>query len=287
MHEHPADSRPGSDGQAWRNAREIEEERTIADFSEQWSRYPENDGFYGSAELLGDILGPLLPTTDLKDRVVLEVGSGTGRVVNMLFTAGVSYVYAVEPAPPAFEALKRNTAAHQERICYLNTRGDELPPGLKLDFVLSIGVIHHIPDPRNTLRECYRVLKPGGRMIIWVYGKEGNQFYLRFLLTFRRLTVHMPHWLLAVLCHTLNGLLSPYIRLCRRFQLPLQDYAVNVLGRMSCDKRYLVIYDQLNPTHAAYYTRNETQHLLSDAGFTDIRLYHRRGYSWTAIGVRP
>jgi SAM-dependent methyltransferase len=277
---------PDGSRSGMKTALQVAERRTIADFSEQWSRYPSNEGFYASAELLADILGPLLTLEELKDRTVLEVGSGTGRIVNMLFAAGVRHVYAVEPAPVAFEALKRNTAAHREQICYLNQRGDELPPNLELDLVLSIGVIHHIPDPQHTLRQCYRVLRPGGQIVIWVYGKEGNELYLKFLLPLRRVTVHLPHWLLAGLSHALNSSLSAYIGLCRRFQLPLRDYAVNVLGRMTRDKRYLVIYDQLNPTHAAYYTKQEVQHLLADAGFTDIRLHHRRGYSWTALGVR-
>jgi SAM-dependent methyltransferase len=266
---------------------DLAERRTIADFSEQWSRYPTNDGFYASTELLADIFGPIMPMEDLKDITVLEVGSGTGRIVNMLFAAGARYVYAVEPAPGAFEALKKNTAAHRDRICYLNKRGEELPDGLDADLVLSIGVIHHIPDPQRTLRECHRLLKPGGRIIIWVYGKEGNELYLKFLLPLRRITVHMPHWMLAALSRALDGLSRPYVLLCRRFPLPLRDYLVNVLGRMTRDKRVLVIYDQLNPNHATYYTGSEAHRLLSDAGFTDIRLHHRRGYSWTVIGVRP
>ena len=32
-----------------------EREQTIADFGEQWTRYTDNDGFYGSTELLKDI----------------------------------------------------------------------------------------------------------------------------------------------------------------------------------------------------------------------------------------
>ena len=27
--------------------------------------------------------------------------------------------------------------------------------------------------------------------------------------------------------------------------------------------------------------------LLADAGFVDVRIHHRHGYSWTVTGVRP
>jgi hypothetical protein len=44
-------------------------------------------------------------------------------------------------------------------------------------------------------------------------------------------------------------------------------------------KRYLVIYDQLNPAYTEYYRQAEARQLLERAGFEDIVLYHRHGYS--------
>lgn len=263
------------------------DQRTIRDFAEQWSRYPDNEGFYGSSELFADIIRPLIEVEEFKDRTVLEIGSGTGRIVTMLLAAGTRRVYAVEPAPEAFAALQRNTSAHRSRVECLNMLGQDLPAGLGVDFVLSIGVIHHIAHPDATMRACYRVLRPGGRCLLWVYGREGNETYLRFALPLRRVTVALPHMMLAGLCHALNGVLGGYIALCRWFPLPLRDYARNVIGRMSRDKRYLVIYDQLNPAHAEYYSQSDARRLLSDAGFVDVRTHHRRGYSWTVIGTRP
>ena len=60
-----------------------------------------------------------------------------------------------------------------------------------------------------------------------------------------------------------------------------------VYRRLPPDKRRLVIYDQLNPAYAKYYTRAEAEALLSQGGFADVKLYHRHGYSWTVSGVKP
>jgi hypothetical protein len=51
--------------------------------------------------------------------------------------------------------------------------------------------------------------------------------------------------------------------------------------------RKLVIYDQLNPSYVKFYTGAEVRSLLERAGFTGVALHHRRGYSWTALGVKP
>lgn len=261
--------------------------RTIRDFDEQWSRYSDNSGFYGSVELFADIIHPLLEPEDFQDRTVVEIGSGTGRIVKTLLECGAHRVYAVEPASGAFSALKQNTRGDRDRIEYVNALGENIPPGINADFVLSIGVIHHIENPRDTMRACLRALRPGGQCLIWLYGKEGNELYLRIVNPLRRLTARLPHAALAMLCQALNALLSMYIGFAKWLPLPLRDYVLNVIGRMSREKRYLVIYDQLNPAYAKYYTEAEAQELLRDAGFTNVRKFHRRGYSWTVIGTRP
>ncbi len=263
-----------------------EREQTIADFGEQWTRYTDNDGFYGSTELLKDIFGPLLSLDALRGQRVAEIGSGTGRIVSMLLDAGVGHAVAVEPSS-AIEPMRQNLAKYGDRVTCLHLPGEELPPTLALDYVFSIGVIHHIPSPQPVLRAMYESLKPGGRCLIWLYGHEGNQAYLNVVLPLRKVTTKLPHAALSAVSHGLNLALDGYMLACRHLNLPLKHYLDNVLSKFSRQKRHLVIYDQLNPAWAHYYRQEEAEKLLADAGFVDIKLHHRHGYSWTVIGTRP
>jgi hypothetical protein len=61
----------------------------------------------------------------------------------------------------------------------------------------------------------------------------------------------------------------------------------NVFGKLSRQHRSLVIYDQLCPAYARYYKQAEARSLFEHAGFRDVRLHHRHGYSWTVIGTKP
>ena len=261
--------------------------RTIEDFGEQWQHYSDTSGFWASKELLRDITLPLLDPEEIAGTSVAEIGSGSGRIVNMLMGFKPRRVYALEPSDAGFQSLKINTAQHGEQIEYLHCLGDQLPAGLDLDMVFSIGVIQFIPEPDSTLRAMYNALKPGGRCLIWIYSVEGNEAYLRFALPLRRITTRLPHPLLAGVCGVLNVALTGYIALCRALPLPMRDYMVGHLGKMSSSKRYLTIYDQLNPTYAKYHTRQEARDLLEKAGFTDVQLHHRHGYSWTVCGKKP
>jgi hypothetical protein len=81
--------------------------------------------------------------------------------------------------------------------------------------------------------------------------------------------------------------LSLYIGAARLIPfLPMRKYMVDVLGRFDWRTRRLTIYDQLNPSYARYYTRDEAEALLTEAGFTDVRSHHRHGYSWTVVGQK-
>jgi len=51
-------------------------------------------------------------------------------------------------------------------------------------------------------------------------------------------------------------------------------------------KRRVVIYDQLNPAYAKYYTREEARDVLERNGFSEVHLHHRHGYSWTMVGTK-
>ena len=53
------------------------------------------------------------------------------------------------------------------------------------DIAFSIGVIHHLKDPKMAMENLFNSLKEGGILIIWVYAKEGNENYIR---TFKNTT---------------------------------------------------------------------------------------------------
>ena len=260
--------------------------RTIRDFGEQWTVYQDNGGYYGSPALFADVLGPLVGTLPLTGARVADIGAGTGRFVRVLLEAGAAHVVAVEPSE-AFQVLQRNTADLQDRVTYLKVPGDQLPADGQLDVVFSYGVIHHIPEPAPVMKAAWRALRPGGKCAVWLYGREGNRAYLLALGALTAVTRRLPHALLVLVSWLLYGPLLLYMELCRHVSAPLGGYLREVFARLTPDKRRLVIYDQLNPAYARYYTREEARTLLEEAGFVDVQLYHRHGYSWTAVGTRP
>lgn len=281
---HVQDTPQGS--RLWRNSVRDAGAETIERFGRQWQAFQQSAGYFGSPDLLADVLDPLVRLDEIRGRRVVEIGSGSGRIVNMLLAAGAGHVTAVEPAGEAFAVLQRNVAHAGDRVSCLNLPGDRLPSDPPFELAMSIGVLHHIPDPDPVVKAVHAALPVGGRFVIWVYGHEGNEWYLRLAEPLRRVTVRLPHWALTACSAGLLGPLWLYMAACRVAPLPLRGYLRNHFGRLSPKNQLLTIYDQLNPTYAKYYRRDEVTALLERNGFADVRVHHRHGYSWTAVGTK-
>src|SRR5262249_2133360 len=75
--------------------------------------------------------------------------------------------------------LSRAVVAARELTVGLPTvtlvRGDLLAlpfASQSFDQIYSLGVLDHTPDPRAAFLSLARLLKPGGRIVVWVYPRE-------------------------------------------------------------------------------------------------------------------
>ncbi len=108
---------------------------------------------------------------------VLENGCGVGMYVEHLASFGGTIVGLEYDHERAAEAGSRS-----KRI--LNAAGESIPlPSGTFDLVLSHEVLEHVQDDAQAVREMIRVLKPGGRAVIFVpnrgYPFETHGIYWR------------------------------------------------------------------------------------------------------------
>jgi SAM-dependent methyltransferase len=120
--------------------------------------------FHASEEFAGvaRLLGAALPGA-----AVLDLGSGTGVAAYAFARAGASWVCALEPDPSAvvgYGAIRTACAGLPVQVA--SGYGEALPfAGGSFDVVYARQVLHHALDLAGLLRECARVLKPGGTFL--------------------------------------------------------------------------------------------------------------------------
>jgi len=91
---------------------------------------------------------------------LLDAGGGTGRVAEVLRP----YIGQVVVADVSLGML---TQAKRKTLSVASTGTERLPfPKDTFDRVLMVDALHHVASQAETIRELYRVLKPGGRLVI-------------------------------------------------------------------------------------------------------------------------
>src|SRR5438045_1571650 len=56
-----------------------------------------------------------------------------------------------------------------------------LPLRRVFDYAFSVGVLHHLPDPRDGFVDLASKVKSGGHISAWVYGAENNEWITRWI----------------------------------------------------------------------------------------------------------
>ena len=113
---------------------------------------------------------------------LIDVASGTGDIAKIfsLKTKNLSTVTCVEPNEDMFNKGK-NKLVNLKNIKWIKSRAEKLPVEDNMYDYYSISYgIRNVSDINSTLKEAYRVLKPGGRFMCLEFSKIDNEL-LNFL----------------------------------------------------------------------------------------------------------
>ena len=113
---------------------------------------------------------------------LIDVASGTGDIAKLfsLRNKNSSTVTCIEPNEDMFKKGKNNLI-NFKNIKWIKSRAESLPVEDNMYDFYSISYgIRNVSDINKTLREAYRVLKPGGRFMCLEFSKIDNEL-LNFL----------------------------------------------------------------------------------------------------------
>jgi SAM-dependent methyltransferase len=218
---------------------------------------------------------------DWRGKSFLDVGCGMGRNSYWPMKYGARDGVAVDIDDRSLAGARRNLAKFPN-VAVERASAYDLPFESRFDIAFSIGVIHHVEFPEKALARMVRAVRPGGQVMIWVYGIENNRWLVSFLdplrkALFSRLPVGLTHHLslypAALLWLALRAGIRPieYFRLLSHFDF----------GHLRS-----VVFDQMLPRIAHYWSREEVLSLMQGAGLENVRLAWVNQMSWSAVGTR-
>ena len=117
-----------------------------------------------------------------RDSSLIDVASGTGDIAKLfsLRNKNLSKITCVEPNEEMYKKGKNNLVNYKN-IEWIKSKAENLPVRDNVYDFYSISYgIRNVSDINKTLKEAYRVLKPGGRFMCLEFSKIDNEL-LNFL----------------------------------------------------------------------------------------------------------
>jgi len=257
--------------------------RTVARFGWQWKEFREHLPEYRESFL--DWMKPL-GESDFQGAIVLDAGCGMGRFASVAASLNARGVVALDLSESV--EVAQEVARARDNLHVVQADLLRLPVRRVFDLVYTLGVLHHLPDGEDGFASLLRCVRPGGRIHVWVYGREGNEWLLRWVDPVRRrVTSRIPPpllrilaWLVAAPLHLV--LLALYRNASRRsLRLPYARY-LTWLSRFPFRHTHQVVFDHLGAPIAHYYRREELAAWFERAGLDDVQITSRNGNSWRA-----
>ena len=265
--------------------------RTAQSFGYEWTRFPE---MY--AEWEQSFLNYMQPHAAdfFRGKKVLDAGCGNGRFAYYAGKYGAE-VWAIDLGP-AVEVARRNTAK-PGNVQVVQADLHRPPFALEsFDFIYSIGVLHHLPDPEPAFQNLLRFLKPEGEIQIYLYWRPEGQPIKRALLSMvtatRKVTTRLPHS--AVYALAFPAALTAFMFFVWPYRLLKAIPGLRSIAEKLPMKQYasfpfrVCVNDQLDRFSAPIenrYTRQDVRDWLNRARLEETKV--NAAYGWVGTGRKP
>jgi ubiquinone/menaquinone biosynthesis C-methylase UbiE len=164
------------------------------------------------------------------------------------------------------------------------------------DFAMSIGVLHHIPDTQQAMKDCVKKVKKGGYFYCYLYynfDNKGFAFKTLFFISdlIRKIVSRMPAGLKRFSCDLMAVFFyMPFVltsRLLNRMgfkklakKIPLSDYA---------NKSFFIIrndtLDRFGTKLEQRFSKVQMEDMMQRSGLINIKFGEHSPY-WHAVGQR-
>jgi SAM-dependent methyltransferase len=274
-----------------------DQSRTKSAYGLQWNRFriirPDEDRvtFFSRTGL---------DPSDLAGKRVLDGGCGMGRYLRIAAESAAALVAGIDLSQAVVAARELTLGLPQVGV----VRGDllRLPfPEASFDHIYSLGVLDHTPSPRAAFLALARLLKPGGRIVVWVYQRE-RPIVAAVMNAQRAVSTRLPLPVLEFLC----GLSAPLGAVKRRLMasrhrpiervgVALHLATIGVSMHPDPEVRVCDTLDWYAPRYLSRHTVPEVAGWFHEAGLVDIVdlspgqvFYHQgQGQGVNVAGRRP
>ncbi len=226
---------------------------------------------------------------------VLDAGCGTGRHTFHMARSGAREVVAMDFSQAIEVAARNNQDNPNTHFVQADIYRPPFPHG-SFDFVYSLGVLHHLPDPEKGFRTLLKLLRAGAFIVIYLYWNleteaAWRRAALQAVTQARRFTTRLPHkllqrvsWLTAAAFQVAFVLPSRFLDKFAQTRSLADRVPLGHYRKYSFRVLYTDQFDRLSAPIENRYGRAEVAAWFERAGLCDVVILG--GAGWRASGRR-
>ena len=153
---------------------------TVQSFGNEWEAFSEFDD--EEINFIARDYFDIVSDKDIENKIVLDAGCGSGRWTKYIVNKA-KHVELVDPSESVFVAAKLLKDFSNVSISHASI--DQLPfKDEHFDFIMSLGVIHHIPNMELALKHLTSKLKKNGKILLYIYYNLENRNFIYKIIFF-------------------------------------------------------------------------------------------------------
>ncbi|MES2504236.1 MAG: class I SAM-dependent methyltransferase [Myxococcota bacterium] len=269
---------------------------TVAAFGDEWTKFRQfsDDCILQCAGSYFDLVNAEMLSSE---SVVLDVGCGSGRWAQYL-SGFVKIVECIDPSTAVDVAKDALINKGIKNVRITQAGIDDMPfPDGSFDFVMCLGVLHHLPRAGEGVVRCVEKLKAGGWFLVYIYYDLENRPYVyralfRLVTMVRKKISKLPPFFKKALCDVIASTiyypLAKFSALMNFIGLPAKHLEMFPLSFYR-DKAFWIMrndaLDRFGTPLEQRFSQNQIREMLEMAGLVNIKFSDKAPY-WHAVAQK-
>ena len=260
------------------------DKKVVDDFGEEWSKFSQSIISESDLKKSWSQYFSIFPFDSLEaDSEGFDMGCGSGRWAKFV-APRVHHLNCIDPSKKALNVAKKNLSQYKNISFYNASVSDATLNKNSQDFGYCLGVLHHIPNTKQGIKDCASLLKKNAPFLLYLYYNFENRSSLFKALwkisnLIRKFCSIMPTKFKILLTTIIAYVI--YLPLAR-MSLILEKLGLNVNNFPLSDYRNKSFYfmktdslDRFGTRLEKRFSKDEITEMLEEGGFKDIQFSNK------------
>ena len=269
------------------------DKKTVSGFGDEWERFDQSKLTDSQALNSFQNYFSIFPWDVLPDESKgFDLGCGSGRWAKFV-APEVKSLYCIDPSSALDVA--RNNLKEFKNCFFLSESVDNISlEDSSMDFGYSLGVLHHIPDTQQGIRDCVRKLKPNAPFLLYLYyAFDSKPFWFKLIwkisdllrAVISRFPYPIRYFISQLIALLIYWPLARLSLLLQKLRFPVSSIPLNYYKDLDFYWMRTDALDRFGTRLEKRFTKKQIEEMMKVAGLERIKFSSKEPF-WCAVGYR-